>query len=128
MGLPAKRAIEHSIDTMSNTKLISKPPYQVGHKEATDVEKQLADYISCGFIQPSSSPWASPILLVKNKDGTMRMCVDYPLPRIDELFDQLHGASCFTIIDLHSGYHQVIICLVVYQRWPLEHNLVILGF
>ena len=83
----------------------------------------MADYISRGFIKPSSSPWASPILLVKKKDGTMRMCVDYralnavtiknkyPLPRVDELFDQLLGASYFTKIDLRSGYHQVRICL-----------------
>ena len=97
MGLPPERAIEYSIETMSNTKCISKPPYRLSHKEAAKVEKQLADYVSRGFIRPSSLPWASPILLVKKKDGTMRMCVEYrainavtiknkyPLPWVDEL-------------------------------------------
>jgi hypothetical protein len=72
-----------------------------------------------GYIQPSVSPWGAPILFVKNKDGTLRLCIDYrqlnkvtiknkyPLPRIDVLFDQLGGASIFSKIDLSSGYHQV---------------------
>ena len=83
------------------------------------MERQLEDYVQRGFIRPSSSPWASPILLVKKKDGSMRMCVDYrgvnaitiknkyPLPRVDELFDQLNGARYFSKIDLRSGYHPV---------------------
>ena len=83
------------------------------------MERQLEDYVQRGFIRPSSSPWASPILLVKKKDGFMRMCVDYrgvnaitiknkyPLPRVDELFDQLNGARYFSKIDLRSGYHPV---------------------
>ena len=77
--------------------------------EAKEVENQLADYLARGFIRPSTSPWSSPILLVKKKDGTMRMCTDYrglnaftiknkyPLPRVDELFDQLHGAHYFSL-------------------------------
>ena len=77
MVLPPERAIEHSIEIMSDTKPISKPPYWLSHAEAAKVETQLADYVSHGFIRPSSLPWASPILLVKKKDGTMRMCVDY---------------------------------------------------
>ncbi|MCO5567952.1 hypothetical protein L7F22_021648 [Adiantum nelumboides] len=104
---------------MPGTKPISKPPYRLSHTEAIEVEKQSADYVNRGYIKPSSSPWASPILLVKKKDGTMRMCVDYrglnsvtiknkyPLPRVDELFDQLQGACYFMKIDLRSGYHQV---------------------
>ena len=91
--------------------------------EASEVERQLAHYLKRGFIQPSSSPWASPIWLVKKKDGSMRMCVDYcglnavttknkyPLPRVDEFFDQLRGARYFSKIDLLSGYHQVRIRL-----------------
>ena len=86
---------------MPGSKPISKPPYRMSAREASEVEKQLEEYIQRGFICPSSSPWASPILLVKKKDGSMRMCIDYrglnavtiknkyPLPRIDELFDQL---------------------------------------
>ena len=75
--------------------------------------------MSKGFIRASVSPWGAPILFVKKKDGTMRMCIDYrqlnkvtvknkyPLPRIDDLFDQLQGASLFSKIDLRSGYHQL---------------------
>ena len=72
-----------------------------------------------GFIRPSVSPWEAPVLFVKKKDGSMRMCIDYrqlnrvtvknryPLPRIDDLFYQLQGAQCFSKIDLRSGYHQL---------------------
>ena len=121
IGLPPTRAITHGIDVMPGSKPISKPPYRMSAREASEVEKQLGEYIQRGFIRPSISPWASPILLVKKKDGSMRMCIDYrglnavtiknkyPLPRIDELFDQLQGARYFTKIDLRSGYHQVLI-------------------
>ena len=79
----------------------------------------MQDLLSKGFIRPSVSPWGAPVLFVKKKDGTMRMCIDYrqlnkvtvknkyPLPRIDDLFDQLQGASLFSKIDLRSGYHQL---------------------
>ena len=118
-GLPLERAITHAIDLVEGSKPLSKPPYLLNASEASKVERQLADYLQCGFIQPSQSLWASPILMVKKKDGSMRMCVDYrglnavtiknkyPLPRIDELFDQLQGAKYFTKIDLRSGYHQI---------------------
>ncbi|KAI3706837.1 hypothetical protein L6452_24840 [Arctium lappa] len=80
---------------------------------------QLQELLEKGFIRPSPSPWGAPILFVQKKDGTMRMCIDYrelnkamvknkyPLPRIDDLFDQLQGAGCFSKIDLRSGYRQV---------------------
>ena len=98
---------------------VERPPYRLSHSEALEVERQLVEYLKKGFIRPSSSPWAVPILLVKKKDGSMRMCVDfralnqltiknkYPLPRVDELFDQLGGARYFTELDLRSGYHQI---------------------
>ena len=72
-----------------------------------------------GFIRPSTSPWGAPVLFVKKKDGRLRLCIDYrelnkvtvknkyPLPRIDDLFDQLQGAQYFSKIDLRSGYHQL---------------------
>ena len=78
---------------------------------------QLGELVQQGFIQPSRSQWASPVLLVKKKDGLIRMCIDYrglnivtiknkyPLPLIDELFDQLNGAKYFTKLDLQSGYY-----------------------
>ena len=80
---------------------------------------QLQELLDKGFIRPSISPWGAPILFVKKKDGSHRMCIDYrelnkvmvknhyPLPRIDDLFDQLQGASWFSKIDLVSGYHQM---------------------
>ena len=118
-GLPPSREVDHPIEVILGSKPISKPAYRLSHSEAQEVKRQLADYVRKGFIRPSSSPWASPILLVKKKDGSMRMCIDYrslnqitiknkyPMPRIDELFDQLKGAKYFSKIDLRTGYHQV---------------------
>ena len=83
------------------------------------MKEQLQELLDKGFIRPSGSPWGAPVLFVKKKDGTMRMCIDYrqlnkvtiknryPLPIIDDLFDQLQGASHFSKIDLRSGYHQL---------------------
>ena len=80
---------------------------------------QLQELLDKGFIRPSSSPWGAPVLFVKKKDGSMRMCIDYrelnkatiknryPLSRMDDLFDQLQGSSYFSKIDLRSGYHQL---------------------
>ena len=82
-----------------------------------ELRTQLDELLAKGFIKPSSSPWGAPVLFVKKKDGSMRLCIDYrelnkvtiknryPLPRIDDLFDQLQGASYFSKIDLRSGYH-----------------------
>ena len=84
-----------------------------------ELASQLQELADKGFIRPSSSPWGAPILFVKKKDSSFRMCIDYrelnkltvknhyPLPRIDDLFDQLQGATCFSKIDICSGYHQV---------------------
>ncbi|KAJ0927415.1 putative nucleotidyltransferase, Ribonuclease H [Helianthus annuus] len=84
-----------------------------------ELSSQLQELLEKGFIRPSTSPWGAPVLFVKKKDGSFRMCIDYrelnmltiknryPLPRIDDLFDQLQGAACFSKIDLRSGYHQL---------------------
>ena len=84
-----------------------------------EMNLQLKDLLDKGFIQPSISPWGAPVLFVKKKDGYLRMCIDYrqlnkvniknkyPLPRIDDLFDQLQGTSYFSKIYLRSGYHQL---------------------
>jgi hypothetical protein len=84
-----------------------------------ELKKQVDELSEKGYIRPSTSPWAAPVLFVENKDGTKRMCVDYgalnkvtiknkyPLPRIEDPFDQLRGASVFSKIDMRSGYHQL---------------------
>ena len=87
--------------------------------ELKELKLQLQELLEKGFIRPSVSPWGAPVLFVKKKDGTLRLCVDYrqlnkmtvkkkyPLPRIDDLFDQLKGASVFSKIDQRYGYHQL---------------------
>ena len=87
--------------------------------ELNELKSQSKELIDKKYIRPSVSPWGAPVIFVKKKDGTMRLCIDYrqlnkmtiknryPLPRIDDLFDQLRGATVFSKIDLRSGYHQV---------------------
>ncbi|KAF8701975.1 hypothetical protein HU200_033309 [Digitaria exilis] len=99
--------------------LPAKRPYRMGVKELKKLKEELRALIAKGYIRPSSSPWGAPVLFVDKKDGTQRMCIDYralnevtiknkyPLPRIDDLFDQLRGACVFSKIDLRSGYHQM---------------------
>ncbi|KAK1433348.1 hypothetical protein QVD17_10258 [Tagetes erecta] len=118
-GLPPDRQVEFHIDLVPGTAPIAKSPYRLAPSEMKELMAQLQELLEKGFIQPSSSPWGAPILFVKKKDGSLRMCIDYrdlnkvtiknryPLPRIDDLFDQLQGSSYFSKIDLRSGYHQV---------------------
>src|SRR5262249_39944726 len=118
-GLPPKREIDFEIELMANTEPISKAPYRMAPVALQELQKQLQELMDQGFIRPSVSPWGAPVLFVKKKDGSMRLCIDYrelnkvtiknryPLLRIDDLFDQLQGASVFSRIDLRSGYHQL---------------------
>ncbi|XP_050886811.1 uncharacterized protein LOC127092070 [Lathyrus oleraceus] len=117
--LPPEREVEFSIDLVPGTRPISMAPYRMSAVELAELKSQLEDLLDKKFIRPSVSPWGAPVLLVKKKEGTMRLCVDYrqlnkvtiknryPLPRIDDLMDQLVGASVFSKIDLRSGYHQI---------------------
>ena len=118
-GLPPMREIEFCIDLLPGTQPKSIPPYRMAPVELRELKEQIQDLLDKGFIRPSVSPWGAPVLFVKKKDGSMRMCIDYrqlnkvtiknryPLPRIDDLFDQLQGATFFSKIDLRSGYHQL---------------------
>ena len=118
-GLPPDRAIEFVIELIPGTKPISIPPYIMAPAELKELKAQLKELLNKGFIRPSTSPWGALVLFVKKKDGSLRLCIDYrqlnratirnqyPLPHIDELFDQLQGSQVYSKIDLRSGYHQL---------------------
>jgi hypothetical protein len=118
-GLPPQREVEFGIECVLGTNPISKAPYRMASSELKELKEQLQELLDKGFIRPSISPWGALVLFVKKKDGSMRMCIDYrelnkvtiknryPLPRIDDLLDQLQGARVFSKVDLRSGYHQV---------------------
>ncbi|KAL5577635.1 hypothetical protein UlMin_019334 [Ulmus minor] len=118
-GLPPDRAITFEINVTPGTAPISKAPYRMAPVELKELQVQLQELLDKGFVRSSYSPWGAPVLFVKKKDGSMRMCIDYrelnkvtiknkyPLPRIDDLFDQLKGAVVFSKVDLRSGYHQL---------------------
>ncbi|PNX98730.1 retrotransposon protein, partial [Trifolium pratense] len=118
-SLPPEREIEFSIDLVPGAEPISTAPYRMSPLELKELKAQLEELLQKHFIRPSVSPWGAPVLLVKKKDGGMRLCIDYrrlnkvtiknkyPLPRIDDLMDQLRGATIFSKIDLRSGYHQI---------------------
>jgi hypothetical protein len=118
-GFPPRRDMDFSIELAPGAVPVSRTPYQMRTPELVEIKLQLKEMMDKGYVQPSMSPWGAPVLFVKKKDGTLRLCIDYrklnkvtiknkyPLPRIDELFNQLGGASIFSKIDLRSGYHQV---------------------
>ncbi|GJX73125.1 putative reverse transcriptase domain-containing protein [Tanacetum coccineum] len=118
-GLPPTRQVEFRIDLVPGAAPVARAPYRLAPSEMKELSEQLKELSDKGFIRPSSSPWGAPVLFVKKKDGSFRMCIDYrelnkltvknryPLPRIDDLFDQLQGSSVYSKIDLRSGYHQL---------------------
>ena len=118
-GLPPQREIDHRIELEPGQNPPSKPTYRLSQPETAELKKQLGDLLAKGYIRESKSPYGAPVLFVKKKDDSMRMCIDYralnkmtiknkyPLPRIDELLDRLLGAKYFSKIDLRSGYWQV---------------------
>jgi transposase InsO family protein len=118
-GLPPDRGVTHKIELIPGATPPARSPYRMSDLELAELRTQLRELVDQGYIRPSSSPFAAPVLFVKKKTGELRMCVDYralnditiknryPLPRIDEIFDQLRGARVFTKIDLRSGYHQI---------------------
>ncbi|KAL3675441.1 hypothetical protein R1sor_025389 [Riccia sorocarpa] len=151
-GLPPKRRIDHKIEVMPGSTPPCKAPYRLAPHELEECNAQIEEMLEKGFIQPSVSPYGAPVLFVKKKDGSLRMCIDYralnqqtvknkyPLPRMDDLFDQLRGARYFTKLDLRSGYNQIRIAdedvprttfrrvivflddILVYSRTRAEHQ------
>ncbi|KAL0560425.1 hypothetical protein IC582_000830 [Cucumis melo] len=118
LRLPPLREINFAIELEPSTTLIPRASYRTAPAaELKELKVQLQELLDKGFIRPSVSPWGAPVLFVKKKDGSMRLCIDYrelnkvtvknryPLLRIDDLFDQLQRATVFSKIDLHSGYH-----------------------
>ena len=118
-GMPPDREIEFTIDLIPGTSPIAQQPYRMGPKELVELKEQLDELEEKGFIRESVSPWGTPVIFVDKRDGGRRMCGDYrnlnnvtiknkyPLPRIQDLFDQVKGAGVFSKIDLRSGYHQI---------------------
>ncbi|GKD27204.1 putative reverse transcriptase domain-containing protein, partial [Tanacetum coccineum] len=118
-GLPPQRQVEFRIDLIPGATPVANSPYRLAPSVMQEMSEQLQELQDKGFIRPSHSPWGAPVLFVKKKDGSFRMCIDYreqnkltiknhyPLPRIDDLFAQLQGARYFSKIHLQSGYHQL---------------------
>ena len=115
-GMPPDRDIEFIIELVPGTAPIAQRPYRMNPQELVELKKQLDDMLRKGLIRPSASPWGSPVIFVDKRDGTIRLCVDYrklndvtiknkyPLPKIEDLFDQMNGARVFSKIDLRTGY------------------------
>jgi hypothetical protein len=111
-GMPPDREIEFVIELVPGTAPIFKRPYRMAANQLAELKEQLQELLDKGYIHPSASPWGAPVIFVPKKDGTQRMCVDYhslnevniknkyPLPRIDDLFDQLKGACVYSKIDI----------------------------
>ena len=118
LGLPPHRDVDFGIKLHPGISPISMTPHRMAPVELQELRVQLQELLDKGFIKPSTSPWGTPVLFAKKKGKTLRLCIDYrqlnrvtiknryPLPRIDDLFDQLRGARVYSKIDLRTGYHQ----------------------
>jgi hypothetical protein len=118
-SLPLSRQIDHSIPLKEGTAPVNVRPYRYAHYQKKEIEKLVQEMLNSELVQPSTSPFSSPIILVKKKDGNWRFCTYYralnatiikdrfPIPTVEDMLDELYGASYFTKLDLRVGYHQV---------------------
>nr|GEY59706.1 retrotransposon protein, putative, Ty3-gypsy subclass [Tanacetum cinerariifolium] len=147
-GIPPTRQVEFQIDLIPGAAHVARAPYRLAPSEMKELLDQLKELADKGFIRPNSSPCGAPVLFVKKKYVSFRMCIDYrelnkltvknryPLPRIDDLFDQLQGSSIYSKIDLRLGYHQLRVCkpyldkfviafiddILIYSKSKQEHK------
>jgi hypothetical protein len=138
-GMPPDRDIEFIIELIPGTAPIAQRAYRMNPQELEELKRQLADMLSKGLIRPSASPSGSPVLFMDKRDGTIRLCVDcrklnevtiknkYPLPKIEDLFDQLNGAKVFSEIDPRTGYHQLKVREFDIPKTASPHDMVYLS-
>ena len=116
-SLPPTREVDHGIALKEGTEPINVRPYRYAHYQKNKIVRQVQDMLQSGLMRPSTSPFSSPVLLVKKKDGNWRFCTDYralnaatikdrfSIPTVDDMLDELYGASYFTKLNLRAGYH-----------------------